>query len=221
MKLRTGVKWLLDKVFAAAELKTVNGIAAVLILVSVVMLISFGSLYQSKIREASAVPYGGLGVGASDAASATQTSVIMVHIKGAVAAPGVYSLPVGSRTEEAVSAAGGFAENADHDRVNLAQKLYDGAELVVPSKPDEPEPAKPASKSGGGKSSASVMTGRVSINTGTKEQLMTLKGIGEAYAMRIIRYREENGDFQRTEDLMKIKGITRSRYDQIKDNITL
>ncbi len=131
-----------------------------------------------------------------------------VHICGEVNQPGVYELPEGSRVFEAVEAAGGFTESAASDSLNLAQKVSDGMKLVVLS---ENEAEALLEESGG----------LVNINTASKEQLMTLTGIGESRAEDIIRFREESGGFEKIEDIMKVPGIKNAGFQKIKDRITV
>ena len=64
-------------------------------------------------------------------------------------------------------------------------------------------------------------SGLVNLNTATKEELMTLKGIGESKAEDIIRYREKSGGFKKIEDIMKISGIKENGFQKIKDSITV
>lgn len=139
-------------------------------------------------------------------------SVCYVHVCGEVMKPGVYELTEESRIFEAVEAAGGFTENAADDSLNLAGKVTDGMQLVVLSR-EEAELAA-AEK-------AAESSGIVNLNTATKEQLMTLKGVGESRAEDIIRYREESGGFQKIEDIMKVPGIKDAGFQKIKDSITV
>ncbi len=119
-------------------------------------------------------------------------SNIVVHVTGAVMSPGVYELPDGSRVVDAIQAAGGFAEGAADEHLNLAAKLSDGQRIRVPWLSEI--------KEGEGK----VL---ININTATAAQLQSLPGIGPAIAQRIVEYREKSGPFSRAEDLMKVSGI--------------
>ena len=139
----------------------------------------------------------------------SERSGIYVYICGEVATPGVYELSENSRIYEAVDAAGGFTENAARESVNLASKVSDGMQITIYNKEEA------ASLPAGGSS------GLVNLNTATKEELMTLKGIGESKAEDIIRYREKSGGFKKIEDIMKISGIKEAGFQKIKDNITV
>lgn len=142
-----------------------------------------------------------------------------VHICGEVVTPGVYELKDGSRVFQAVEAAGGFTSQAATEYLNMAQLVTDGMKLVVPSVTE----AKAGQLYGESDSGVAPVQaeGKVNLNTATKEQLMTLKGIGESRAEDIIQYREEQGRFQKTEDIMKISGIKNAAYEKIKDDITV
>lgn len=142
----------------------------------------------------------------------TETAVIYVHICGAVREPGVYELPEGSRIFEAVEEAGGFTEYADESSLNLAQILTDSSQLVILTMEEAEEKARAGYE---------ARMGIVNINTATKEQLMTLTGIGESRAEDIIRYRDENGEFRTTEEIMNVPGIKESAYMKIKNSITV
>ena len=142
----------------------------------------------------------------------TETSVswCYVHVCGAVRTPGVYELAEGSRGCDAIAAAGGFTEQAAEDFLNLAQPVWDGQKLYVPGQ----EEAKVLSESG-------QENGRININTASREQLMTLPGIGEARAEAILKYRREAGPFLVIEDIMKVSGIKEAAFLKIKDDITV
>ncbi len=132
---------------------------------------------------------------------------IAVYICGEVRKPGVYTLDETARIEDLVNAAGGALPDADLSRINLAQKLTDGQQVIVY--------AKNAGDAGAGTGSA----GKVNLNLADKEELMTLPGIGEARAESILAYREEIGWFQSPEELMNISGIKEKMYEKIADRI--
>lgn len=133
-----------------------------------------------------------------------------VYICGAVRRPGVYRFDSGARVCDAVEAAGGFTKKAVWDAVNQARLLTDGEQITIPVK----SKAKKASSSG-------KRSELVNINQADLSELMTLSGIGEAKAQLIVEYRDENGSFSATEDIMKISGIKEGIYNRIKDRITV
>lgn len=159
---------------------------------------------------------------ASPAVTATFTpSPLRVYVTGAVLHPDVYSLAPGSIVKEAIEAAGGTTDEADLDRINLAQELRDQQQLYVPciGESNAPPPVtggEPAASSGSG-----APGGKISINTATPEELDSLPGIGPAIAQRIIDYREANGSFQSIEEITLVSGIGDATYEKIKDRITV
>jgi competence protein ComEA len=149
-----------------------------------------------------------------------ENEVVVVHVTGAVKNPGVYILQKGSRVFHVVEEAGGALEDADLERINLAQHLYDGQPVFVPRKGGEssPQPAGLTSYQG---ESFSTGIHKININTASKSQLETLPGIGSAKAQNIINYREKYGPFQRIEDLVKVSGIGDKTLEGIRDLITV
>ena len=170
------------------------------------------------------------------------SSEIYVHVCGAVNNPGVYELDAGSRVYEAVSAAGGFTEDADSSYVNQAQRLTDGAKLIIPTTEQVEsmsasdgagiigivEAAKTgqieAGQSGGedagaAQSGSTVSDGKININTASEAELCNIPGIGETRAAAIVAYRQEMGGFTSIEDIMNVSGIKQGTYDKIKDRI--
>lgn len=140
----------------------------------------------------------------------TLEKIIYVQVSGAVASPGVYELPEGSRVFEAIELAGGILENADAGQMNQAQTVSDGEMIYVRSQGEvETEDV----------SEVQQEDGKVNLNTATEEQLMTLPGIGQAKAKSIIAWREKNGSFSKIEDLMEIEGIKEGVFSKIKDSI--
>lgn len=136
---------------------------------------------------------------------------ITIHIIGEVKYPGIVILKSGQRIVDAIEATGGETEEADLNKLNLAQILNDGDKIYVPNKTDEIEDYKDTT----GESST------VNLNTATLEELTSLPGIGESTAQKIIDYRRQNGKFKAIEDLKNVSGIGESKFDNIKDKITV
>ncbi|MFH1086232.1 MAG: ComEA family DNA-binding protein [Chloroflexota bacterium] len=145
---------------------------------------------------------------------------IRVDVAGAVRQPGVYALPPESRWAEAVAAAGGLAEDADRERTNLAARRVDGQQVYIPRLGQTPPPS-PAVGAGGAPPATGPSGGgtRVNINTANAADLDALPGIGPALAGRIIAYRQAQGPFRTTADVMQVNGIGPACYEQIKDLI--
>ena len=166
------------------------------------------------------------GNGGEDAADSPsqEAALVYVHVCGRVCSPGVYGLPEGSRVYEAIEKAGGFAEDAARDYLNMAQVLEDGMKLQIPDRSQADEwTAQGLTDSAGGRRDAgeSGRTAKVNLNTASKEELMTLRGIGEARAEDIIRYRDTFGGFKAIEDIMNVSGIKDAAFEKIKDSITV
>ncbi len=140
-----------------------------------------------------------------------------VYVCGEVTNPGVYILAEGQRLYEAVEMAGGFTENAAPDALNLVLLVSDGMKIDVPDK--ERAAAMPSGDYVSGTGIAGSV--KVNINTATREQLMTLNGIGAARADAIIAYRQEHGPFSAIEDIMQVSGIKDAAFSKIKNDIVV
>jgi competence protein ComEA len=138
-----------------------------------------------------------------------------VHVTGAVRRPGVYRLPSWARLDLAVKRAGGAAPGADLQGVNLAAKIADGQQVVVPRK----NAAGLASASVGAAGAGIGSTGPVSLNTATPEQLDQLDGVGPATAQKILDWRKQHGGFRSVDDLKQITGIGPKKFDALKDKV--
>ena len=139
---------------------------------------------------------------------------LRVHVAGAVGTPGVYELPVGARVREALEAAGGPAEEADLDRVNLAAPLEDGQQVFIPAQSEGSSAALPPAAS-----PAPSIEGTININTATASELEALPGIGPSLAEKIVAYRLEHGLFNEPEDLLQVSGVGPAKLEQIRDLI--
>jgi competence protein ComEA len=133
---------------------------------------------------------------------------VVVHVAGAVGSPGVYRLPAGSRVTDAVERAGGPASGASLDAINLAARLADGQQVVVPSKIPGGDTAVPGAEDG-----------PISLGTATLEQLDTIEGIGPVTAQDILDYRDERGGLSSIEELDEVSGIGPATMEALRDRL--
>lgn len=157
---------------------------------------------------------------AAEDVSEEETAQVVVFVCGAVVHPGVYELSQESRIRDALEAAGGMTEEAAYDYLNQAAAVKDGERIYVP-RPEEVESGEMPSDGESGAKKNEADAGKVNLNTASKEELMTLPGIGAAKAQSIVRYREEHGRFERIEDIMEIEGIKSGVFQKIQDEITV
>lgn len=193
-----------------------------------------GDTDQNRKAEASA---GSTGRTELSDASSEEEKTLVVHICGAVSAPGVYELPAGSRIIDAVEAGGGFLPEADEACCNLAEEIVDGCQIYIMTKSESCADGQTEKKAGiqtspdsdmqttdrnvRSNSAPALENGLVNLNTADVAALMTLPGIGESRAKAIISYREQHGAFAKIEDIMKISGIKQAAFSKIKDKITV
>lgn len=152
----------------------------------------------------------------------SQDGGLTVYVTGAVNQPGVVTVATGARVADAVNACGGLSPEADGEAINMAQAVKDGQQIRVPAKGAQKAAANgaTAAKAGGSANSADT-SGLVNINTADEKALDTLPGVGPATAQKIIEYRENEGAFQSPEDIMKVRGIGKAKYEKMKDKITI
>lgn len=160
------------------------------------------------------------------ASSVDEGGIIYVDVRGQINNPGVYELTSESRVYEAIEKAGGLMQTAAEAAVNQAERLTDGQQIYIPSEEEWQKAGadKSLTVSGAAKTgniNGSNSDGKVNLNTASKEEIMTLSGIGEVKADSIIRYREEHGGFQSVEDIKKIEGIKDGVFNKIKNQITI
>ena len=165
---------------------------------------------------------------------------LKVDIKGQVINPGIYSLKADSRVIDVIAAAGGLTGETDTSVINLSKKIKDEMVIIIYSREEvsdfhkTKEIEKQVEEQCQQKNEEALINdacikseievtklGKISINTATKEELMTLTGIGETKAKDIISYREKNGPFKTIEDIKKVSGIGDSLFAKIKENITV
>lgn len=152
----------------------------------------------------------------TDTVTVSKPEKIRVYVCGAVARPDVYTLDPDVRMIDAVNAAGGFRADAAADCVNLASRIKDGEKIYIPTEEEIEEAFIAQSQS---RVSGETGDGKVNINTADKAALMTLPGVGESKADKIIDFRQTNGGFSSIEDIMLVAGIKEGMYNKIKDKI--
>jgi competence protein ComEA len=146
-----------------------------------------------------AAPVGG-------ASGGSASGDVVVHVAGAVAEPGVYRLPAGSRVADAVERAGGAEGRADPDAINLAARLADGQQVVVPER-------------GTGSTSVAAEDGPISLGSAEQADLETIEGIGPVMAADIIAFRDERGGIASIEELDEIPGIGPATIESLRDRL--
>lgn len=151
---------------------------------------------------------------------------VIVHVTGAVAQPGVYTLSGECRVQDALQAAGGLLPQADAQSLNLAAFIKDGERIWIPYQSQAEEPSQsPAgtydsSKDSSGQLPVESPTMLIDINRASQEELESLPGIGPVTAQKIIADREENGPFSKIEDIERVSGIGPAKFGKIKEFIT-
>ena len=164
------------------------------------------------------------GSGAALAPDASGGASVCVDVVGAVRHPGVYTLADGTRVEAAVDAAGGLRPEAAVAAINLAAKVQDGQQIVVPTQAQVDEGAVPVAAAGGsgagggaaGGTTSSSATAKVNLNTADATALDALPGVGPSTAAKIVADRQENGPFKSPEDLGRVPGIGPKKLEQLK-----
>lgn len=141
-----------------------------------------------------------------------ETRQIVIDIKGAVKNPGVYEMEEGSRMYEAIERAGGFLEEADESRINLAQLLHDEMMVYIPFQGEAEAVLS---------DEALASEGKIPLNRADQAMLEKLPGIGPAKAEAIIAYREEHGDFKDVNELLNVSGIGPKTFEKLKEHVTL
>lgn len=207
------------------NLKTKIGIAAML----VITIITIGLYISKQTNKDEYIYYENIetenqeAVGEEGADYEEDKEMITVHITGEVNYSGVVILKAGDRVVDAIEAAGGETAEADLNKLNLAYILNDGEKIYIPNKNQTSENEEYITSGiGEGITNANNgATSKININSATAEELTQLPGVGEATANKIISYRQENGKFQNIEDLKNVPGIGNSKFENIKELISV
>jgi competence protein ComEA len=145
----------------------------------------------------------------------------IVHVVGAVRRPGVYRLRAGARVQEAIAKAGGASAAADLQGVNLAAKISDAQQVVVPRRAPRASGTAigVAEATGASPGSAAPPSGPVNLNTATAEQLDALDGVGPATVQKILELRVKKGGFGSVDDLGEVPGIGPKRLATLREQV--
>jgi len=171
-------------------------------------LLRFSSAPQNALVEPTYMP--SLGVEPT-AEPSPAPSYIKVHVTGYVNAPGMVTVPAGSRVAAAIYAAGGISEEGDDSSVNKADWLVDGQQIIVNN---QPMPLTPTATGG----AASAL---LNFNTATANELQQLHGVGAAIAGNVIAYRDRNGPFLSIEQVLNVSGISQRMLDSWEGLVTV
>ncbi len=215
---RSAESWRARLHLSGARLPVLAGVAAVAIVVMAgagKLLLDAATSEGFAVERSESTEQAGNGAGAgSEPAPAPP---MRVHVGGAVSTPGVYDLAEGARVLDAIEAAGGFADGAARDALNLARAVSDGEQVVVPSETDAAAAAQGSSAAGEAGSVAAG--GKININTASAAELDALPGVGASTAEKIVADREANGPFKTAEDLKRVSGIGDKKFAALADAI--
>lgn len=192
----------------------VTALAAVVLVAAGCALIKAGTADGFALSREEGVLAPGDAADAGEGAEPAAAPTVVVHVGGAVVEPGVRELEEGARVQDAVEAAGGFAEGAATDALNLARVVADGEQIVVPSQ-EEADAA--ATGGGGGVDAVPSAGGKVNINRASAAELDALPGVGPSTAEKIVADREANGPFATVEDLKRVSGIGDKKFADLAD----
>jgi competence protein ComEA len=150
---------------------------------------------------------------------ATESGEVVVHVAGLVVLPGVHRLPAGARVADAIEAAGGARAGAWLDGLNLARRLTDGEQLLVPA---EGAPPPVGGDGGAGPASSGIRPdGTVDLNLATAAELQTLPGVGPVLSERIVAHREQHGPFASVGELRDVAGIGEKTFQALADLVSV
>ncbi|GAE27083.1 late competence protein ComEA [Halalkalibacter wakoensis JCM 9140] len=193
-----------------AEMKQIIFLITIVLLVSLVLFLHFRNDKNDVALNLSSYE------GNFETMDLTEDSVVsdklVVDVKGAVKRPGVYELEQGKRMHDLITMAGGYLDEAEELKLNLAQLLHDEMMIYVPFKGEEPLEHMPIEGS-------ESTNGTININRAEATTLEQLPGIGPAKAQAIVAYREENGPFKTVEDLLQVSGIGPKSIEKLREQV--
>ena len=197
-------------------------VAAVLATLAMVRIVgggehgSSGAAPPVRVDRQAAAPAGSGEVGVASSAGSGEQGGIYVHVAGRVRRPGLYRVPAAARVAQAVERAGGPTRGADVSAVNLAARVEDGQQIVLPRAGAAPSAGAAGTSAAGPGGAAGA---KLSLAQASQEQLEELDGIGPTLAKRIIEYRDANGGFRSIGELKEVEGIGEKRYQSLSEAV--
>jgi competence protein ComEA len=199
--------------------RALAAVAAVVVLVAAA--IAWYSRPHAEPVAAEPVP-AATGEAPPDGATPSGGGEVVVAVAGRVRKPGLVRLPEGARVADALTAAGGVLPGTDIALLNLARKVTDGELILVGvTAPPGAAGGPPGGAAPDGSTGGAAAGGKVNLNTATLAELDSLPGVGPVLAQRILDHREKNGPFRTVSDLRQVDGIGDTRYEQLKDLVTV
>ncbi len=213
-----------DDLLRRASIKKVppnvlKALAAIVVIVVIFSLIKWSPIANGSEFEISQSSEASSSDGDDTQESGQQNQYVVVHVSGAVAAPGVYSLPAGNRVNDAVQAAGGFSQDASTSCVNLARQIQDGEQIIISTQEQAEQSQSSAAGTATSIDASQGSNSKININTADATKLQELQGIGPSTAQAIIDYRTQNGNFKTIEDIKEVSGIGDGKYSKIEASI--
>jgi competence protein ComEA len=203
------------------HLADATGTTATRIVVGMVAAVAALAVGWWLLRPPADPPEEALPFASSTSAPATSVSsvpdLLVVHVAGAVASPGLHELPTGSRVADAIAAAGGLTREADATRINLAAPVTDGQRVYVLAVGEQ----EPAVAVGSGDPMGGSPSGPVNLNSADADALDALPGIGPATAAAIIEHRGKVGAFTSVDQLLDVPGIGEAKLEALRDLVTV
>ncbi|WP_368488523.1 helix-hairpin-helix domain-containing protein [Clostridium sp. BJN0013] len=194
--------------------KKIIGSAVILIILSLFLIIFY--VNSKSVNDISSSKEDIFKEQSNDSVVEQSSNNIIVYINGEVKSPGVYKLEQDSRVGDLIKACGGFTNEANSYKLNLAKKLKDEDYIYVDKKLDNEN-----LQLQNGMQGETTENVKININSATKEELKTIPGIGDVMAQKIIDYREQNGSFSSVEDLKNIDRIGDKTLEKIKDKVDI
>ncbi|AKG04264.1 MULTISPECIES: helix-hairpin-helix domain-containing protein [Salimicrobium] len=186
--------------------------AGIVLIIVISLLFNFTTGSREEVLEQKENPLITEAEPAGDDETEAAEGDLIVDVKGEVNAPGIYEGRPGMRVYDAVEMAGGFTDQADEASVNLAQKLEDEMVILV---------TVVTGTEGGAGLAVSEQGDKVKINYATVDEITTINGIGPSKAEAIVAYREENGMFRKTEELLEVRGIGEKTLENMEEYILI